>query len=47
MTARYPFRLGGKDYLLAVAKTGPRTFCMLLGKILPTRVLWLATAQRS
>jgi hypothetical protein len=29
---------GGKDYLLTVAKTDPRTFCTLLGKILPTQV---------
>ena len=27
---------GGKDYLVTVAKTDPRTFCMLLGKVLPT-----------
>jgi hypothetical protein len=29
---------GGKDYLVKLAKTDPRTFCMLLGKILPTQV---------
>jgi hypothetical protein len=29
---------GGKDYLVKVAKTDPRTFCTLLGKILPTQV---------
>jgi hypothetical protein len=29
---------GGKDYLVTVAKTDPRTFCTLLGKILPTQV---------
>jgi hypothetical protein len=29
---------GGKDYLVRVAKTDPRTFCALLGKILPTQV---------
>jgi len=29
---------GGKDYLVKVAKTDPRTFCRLLGKILPTQV---------
>jgi hypothetical protein len=29
---------GGKDYLVTVAKTDPRTFCALLGKILPTQV---------
>ena len=26
---------GGKDYLVTVAKTDRRTFCMLLGKLLP------------
>ena len=29
---------GGKDYLVAVAKTDPRTLCMLLAKVLPNRV---------
>jgi hypothetical protein len=29
---------GGKDYLVTVAKTDPRTFCMLLGKMLPNQV---------
>jgi hypothetical protein len=29
---------GGREYLLRVAKTDPRTFCTLLGKILPTQV---------
>ena len=29
---------GGKEYLLRVAKTDPRTFCTLLGKLLPTQV---------
>jgi hypothetical protein len=29
---------GGKDYLVMVAKTDPRTFCKLLGKGLPTQV---------
>jgi hypothetical protein len=29
---------GGKDYLVKVAKTDPRTFCTLLGKLLPTQV---------
>jgi hypothetical protein len=29
---------GGKDYLVKVAKTDPRTFCALHGKILPTQV---------
>jgi hypothetical protein len=30
--------VGGKDYLRTVAKSDPRTFCTLLGKILPTQV---------
>ena len=30
--------LGGEDYLVKVAKEDPRTFCTLLGKILPTQV---------
>jgi hypothetical protein len=30
---------GGIDYLVKVAKTDPPTFCALLGKILPTRVI--------
>jgi hypothetical protein len=30
--------VGGKDYLMSVAKKDPRTFCTLLGKILPTQV---------
>ena len=29
---------GGKDYLVKVAKTDPRTFCTLLGKLLPAQV---------
>jgi hypothetical protein len=29
---------GGKDYLVMVAKTDPRTFCTLLGKVLPTQI---------
>ena len=29
---------GGNDYLKTVAQTDPRTFCTLLGKILPTQV---------
>jgi hypothetical protein len=48
---------GGKDYLVTVAKTDRRTFCMLLGKLLPNQVAgdsdqpvrvqfsWLAPAQ--
>jgi hypothetical protein len=30
--------VGGEDYLVKVAKEDPRTFCTLLGKILPTQV---------
>jgi hypothetical protein len=30
--------VGGEDYLVKVAKKDPRTFCTLLGKILPTQV---------
>jgi hypothetical protein len=30
--------IGGKDYLKTIAKSYPRTFCTLLGKILPTQV---------
>ena len=30
--------LARKDYLVKVAKTDPRTYCWLLGKILPTQV---------
>jgi len=33
---------GGKDYLVKVAKTDPRTFCWLLDKILPTQVTGIA-----
>ena len=29
---------GGKDYLVKVAKTDPRTFCALLGRLLPAQV---------
>ena len=29
---------GGIEYLVKVAKTDPRTFCTLLGKLLPTQV---------
>jgi hypothetical protein len=28
--------VGGEDYLVMVAKDDPRTFCALLGKVLPT-----------
>ena len=30
--------VGGETYLVKVAKEDPRTFCTLLGKILPTQV---------
>ncbi len=30
--------VGGADYLVKVAEEDPRTFCTLLGKILPTQV---------
>jgi hypothetical protein len=36
--------VGGADYLKNVATTDPRTFCMLLGKILPTQVVGDADA---
>lgn len=29
---------GGENYLVKIAKEDPRTFCTLLGKILPTQV---------
>ena len=29
---------GGEDYLLRVANTDPKTFCTLLGKVLPMQV---------
>jgi hypothetical protein len=31
-------KLGGMDYLVHVGKTDPRTFCALLGKLLPTKL---------
>ena len=30
--------VGGEEYLVKVAEEDPRTFCTLLGKILPTQV---------
>lgn len=30
--------VGGQDYLVRVAMEDPKTFCTLLGKILPTQV---------
>ena len=29
---------GGKEYLLKIAKEDPRTFCTLVGKLVPTTV---------
>jgi hypothetical protein len=37
--------VGGADYLKTVAKSDPRTFCTLLGKILPTQVAGDADAE--
>ena len=31
-------KVGGTDYLVKVAKTDPRTFCTLLGRILPAEL---------
>lgn len=31
-------RAGGADYLLTVAQSDPKTFCALLGKVLPLQV---------
>jgi hypothetical protein len=31
-------KVGGESYLVDVAKTDPRTFCTLLGKVLPTQL---------
>lgn len=30
---------GGPDYLVKVAKDDPRTFCTLLGKVVPTEIV--------
>ena len=30
--------VGGESYLTSVAKDDPRTFCTLLGKVLPTQI---------
>ena len=35
--------LGGSKYLKAVAKSEPKAFCALLGKVLPSR--WRATRR--
>ena len=31
-------KLGGVDYLVTVGRNDPRTFCALLGKLLPTKL---------
>jgi hypothetical protein len=31
-------KVGGEDYLVGIAKTDPRTFCALLGKVMPTQL---------
>ena len=31
-------KVGGEDYLVTVAREDPRTFCTLLGKVLPMQV---------
>ena len=31
-------KVGGEDYLVTVARDDPRTFCTLLGKVLPSEV---------
>lgn len=31
-------RLGGVEYLVTVGRSDPRTFCALLGKLLPTKL---------
>jgi hypothetical protein len=30
--------VGGKDYLVRLATTDPKAFCMLIGKVIPTEV---------
>lgn len=30
--------VGGENYLAGIAESDPRTFCMLLGKVLPMQV---------
>ena len=32
-------RAGGADYLVGVAKDDPRTFCTLVGKVIPTEIV--------
>ncbi len=31
-------KVGGEDYLVIVAKKDPKTFCALLGKVLPAEI---------
>ena len=31
-------KLGGESYLVKVAQSDPKTFCMLLGKVMPTQL---------
>ena len=31
-------KAGGEDYLVRIAKDGPRTFCALLGRVLPMQL---------
>lgn len=31
-------KVGGEDYLVTVARSDPRTFCALLGRMLPAEV---------
>lgn len=31
-------KVGGEDYLVAVAETDPKTFCALLGRVLPAQL---------
>jgi len=31
-------KVGGEDYLVTVAKDDPKTFCTLLGRVLPTEL---------
>jgi hypothetical protein len=31
-------KVGGEDYLVQVAENDPRTFCALLGKVMPTQL---------
>jgi hypothetical protein len=31
-------KVGGEDYLVLVAQTNPKVFCMLLGKVLPAEL---------